>query len=172
MDENDFLLIGKIVSVHGLKGALKVISYAESNDFFTPGEEVFIPNDKGAFKRYEVTNVSFHKRQVRLSVSNVLKREDAESLIGSEIYIPKNHLCDLDDDEYYWTDLIGMDVYSSEDEGDVFLGKIESIFPTGSNDVYVVMNEGSEILVPALSHVVLSVDVAKKTMHVRLPEGL
>jgi 16S rRNA processing protein RimM len=58
----------------------------------------------------------------------------------------------------------------TEDEN--FLGRLASIMPTGSNDVYVVKDREKEILIPALESVVLKISLEHKTMQVRLPEGL
>jgi 16S rRNA processing protein RimM len=60
-------------------------------------------------------------------------------------------------------------VYTSDDQ---YIGRLESIIETGSNDVYVVKTDDREILIPALEAVVLSIDIENKTMRVELPEGL
>ena len=78
-------------------------------------------------------------------------------------------LPELASDTYYWADLIGLSVYTTQ--GD-YLGRLTSILPTGSNDVYIVRTEDRETLVPALASVVCSVDLANQTMRVKLPEGL
>jgi 16S rRNA processing protein RimM len=75
----------------------------------------------------------------------------------------------LDAGEYYWSDLVGMSVHTTNGE---CLGTIQHIFPTGSNDVYVVRDGSRETLVPALAWVVVKVDVEAKAMTVDLPEGL
>ena len=75
----------------------------------------------------------------------------------------------MDEDTYYWFDLIGIEVYTKTEE---FLGRIESILETGSNDVYVVKKHEKEVLIPALKSVVLEIDLEHKLMQVDLPEGL
>ncbi len=75
----------------------------------------------------------------------------------------------MDEDVHYWFDLIGIDVYTIE--GD-HLGRIESIIETGSNDVYVVKDGSTEVLIPALGSVVLNIDTEHNRMEVDLPEGL
>jgi 16S rRNA processing protein RimM len=75
----------------------------------------------------------------------------------------------LPEGEYYWRDIIGLDVY---DEDDKYIGKIESVFPTGSNDVYVCKGEEREILLPAIADVIRKIDVNHRVMIVRLLEGL
>ncbi len=90
-------------------------------------------------------------------------------MIGGELFIPQSELPELDEDTYYWFDLIGIEVYTKTEE---FLGRIESIIETGSNDVYVVKKHKKEVLIPALESVVLEIDLEHKRMQVDLPEGL
>ncbi len=70
----------------------------------------------------------------------------------------------LDADEYYWQDILGMRVVT-EDGGNV--GTITEIFPTGSNDVYVVQEGEREVLIPAIKEVVVSIDTKARTMVIR-----
>ena len=77
---------------------------------------------------------------------------------------------ELGEDTYYIVDLIGLDVYSDKDE---YLGKIDDVFPTGSNDVYVIKdNLGKQILIPAIADVVKKVDLKNKKMIINLIPGL
>jgi len=78
-------------------------------------------------------------------------------------------LPELGEDTHLWFDLIGMAVYTTEDK---YLGRIESIIETGSNDVYVVQDHEKEVLIPALESVVVDIDLEHKRMRVDLPEGL
>ena len=64
--------------------------------------------------------------------------ESAKTFVGCKVYLPKDILKKLPEGEYYWQDIIGLDVYSEDGK---YIGKIESIFPTGSNDVYVCKGE-------------------------------
>ena len=88
---------------------------------------------------------------------------------GAGLYIEKSRLPSLEDGHFYWFELIGMEVYTDDGR---FLGRLASIVPTGSNDVYVVQHAGRETLVPALASVVKRVDTTARRMEVILPEGL
>ena len=110
-----------------------------------------------------------HKGLIRVSFNNVDSRTDAEALTGAEVVVRRDELPDLEDDTYYWVDLIGLDVVTTDQRQ---LGRIESILPTGSNDVYVVRGHGGETMVPALASVILEVDLENRIMRVDLPEGL
>ena len=164
-----YVLIGKIVGIHGIKGTNKFKSYAESLSVFYPGQSILICDSQNRETRVEVNWVKAHTRTPLISLKGVTDRERAEELIDAELFIPKTELPELDEDTYYWFELIGSEVYTTE--GD-YLGRVTSILPTGSNDVYVVKNNKQEVLIPALESVVLDIDLKLKRMRVDLPEGL
>jgi len=168
LSEKDLLLIAEIVGVHGIRGNLRVCSYAESDDIFTPGMSVRLKNDQEDFF-CTVKQVSSYRQGLLLCLDGVDDRNRAESMVGYGIYIEKSCLPVPEEGSYYWSDLIGLSVF---DRGDVFLGKLESLIPTGSNDVYVVKNGSKEILIPAIAAVVTEIDPEKGIMRVELPEGL
>ena len=93
----------------------------------------------------------------------------AEALVGSRLWVDKTTLPDLDDGIYYWFELIGLSVYTTQGR---YLGLLESILQTGSNDVYVIRDGEKEVLLPALASVVQAVDIHQRRMEVILPEGL
>lgn len=172
--QDRLLSIGTVVGVHGLKGALKVQSHAESPDFFAPGRELFL---KMAGEKPEQTGgrtciiewAAPHQRGLLVGLEGVNDRTAAEVLAGAEFCIRRSELPPPEEGAYYWTDLIGLTVIDAEDRP---LGRLTAVLPTGSNDVYVVKNGGEEILVPALESVVVDVDLTAQTMRVDLPEGL
>ena len=96
--------------------------------------------------------------------------EEAEKYRNFYLKIEKKSQEELGEDTYYIVDLIGINVYSENDE---YLGTIEDVFPTGSNDVYVVKdNLGKQILVPAIAEVVKEVELKNKKMVIKIIPGL
>ena len=169
MEKKGYVLIGKIVGVHGIKGTNKLKSYAESLSVFNHGRSIIVRDNLNRETCVELNWVKSHTRTPLISFKGVTDHDQAQALIGAELFIPETELPELDEDTYYWFELIGIEVYTTEDE---YLGRIESIFPTGSNDVYVVKDEQKETLVPALDSVVIDIDLEHKRMRVDLPEGL
>ena len=96
-------------------------------------------------------------------------RNLAETLVGKDLLAPRENLPDLGEDTYYWQDLMGLEVM---DLNRGSIGRIKSIFPTGSNDVLVVQGGDGETLVPVLETVIKDVDLDANRMTVDLPEGL
>ena len=168
-----FLLIGKVVGAHGVNGNIKVYSYAESLTVFDPESRILVIDPKGLEKWYTVQWAKPHHRLILLALRGITNRSLVEPLVGAELFIEKKRLPELENGSYYWFELIGLEVFTTSDE---YIGRLESIIATGSNDVYVVKNSKKgpdhEILIPALESVVLEIDLERKRMRVDLPEGL
>jgi 16S rRNA processing protein RimM len=168
-DNKDYVLIGEVVGVHGIKGTNKIRSYAESLLLYKPGHSILVCENGGQEKYRVIKWAKPHTGNALISFEGITNRNQAETLIGAELFIQKEELPDPEEDTYYWFDLIGMEVITTEAE---YLGRIESIIETGSNDVYVVKDKKNEVLIPALESVVIDIDVNRKLMMVDLPEGL
>jgi 16S rRNA processing protein RimM len=173
VEKNGFVPVGKIVGAHGLKGNIKVYSYTESLSVFKPGSLILLINPQGFEKSYKIKWVKPHGQLILLSLKGVENRNSVETLMGSVFFIERANLPELEDGSYYWVDIIGISVFTTDDE---YIGLVESIIPTGSNDVYVVRNpdnaHDNETLIPAIESVILKIDLKRKTMRVDLPEGL
>jgi len=171
MEKNDFLPIGKVVGAHGVRGTLRVYSYADGLAIFESGNPVWLIDAMGSPRSYEIRWVQPHKRAVLFCLQTVDSRELAETLIGRKIYVRRSDLPELEEGTHYWFDLIGLSVESADGQ---YLGRLHSIIPTGSNDVYVVKDSDRdrEMLIPALASVVVAIDLEARTMKVDPPDGL
>lgn len=164
-----FFEIGEIVKSQGLKGRMKATSYVERGEELASLRKVLIAKENKEPGDYAVRKIIPRRAFFFLELETVDTVESAEALIGSRVLVPESERPELPGGEYYWRDLLGLRVITEEGR---FLGHIESIFPTGSNDVYVCCGGEREILLPAISDVILNIDLEKKEMVVRLLEGL
>jgi 16S rRNA processing protein RimM len=173
MDKDKFLLIGKIVGLHGLKGDLKVYSYSETLRAFEAGHSIYIRTAAGQEQVHIIESAKPHKKIILLSLKGISTISDAEDFIDSDLFMEKESLPELDDGTYYWFEIIGLSVFLKDN---TFIGNVTSVIPTGSNDVYVVKDpdkrNNQEILIPAIASVVLEIDLKNERMSVDLPEGL
>ena len=118
-----------------------------------------------------------HKGAAVLKLKGCCSRTAAEKLRGKWVQIPTEEAMPLEEDEYYEHQIVGLDVWTAQGE---YLGRVEEIIFTGSNDVYVVRGQASsedsrrdrEILIPAIEDVVLEIDLDQGRMVVELMEGL
>jgi 16S rRNA processing protein RimM len=136
---------------------------------FEAGRGLYLEHVDGRTQRCAVTWSRPQGKGMLLAIEGVADRNAAAALVGGRILVDKALLPDLEDGSHYWFELIGMAVYTGQGQ---YLGTLETILPTGSNDVYVVRNNDEEILVPALASVVQTIDTDRRRMEVVLPEGL
>lgn len=165
----EYIEIGQIVNTNGLKGVVKVNPFTDDISKFEELKYVYIQL-KRELKKVKIEQVRYNKNQVLLKLEGIDSIEEAEKYRNFYLKTEKESQEDLGEDTYYIVDLIGLDVYSDKNE---YLGKIEDVFPTGSNDVYVVKdNLGKQILIPAIADVVKEVDLKNKKMIINLIPGL
>ena len=165
----EYIEIGQIVNTNGLKGVVKVNPFTDDISKFEDLKYVYIQL-KNELKKVKIEQVRYNKNQVLLKLEGIDSIEEAEKYRNFYLKTEKESQEDLGEDTYYIVDLIGLDVYSDKNE---YLGKIEDVFPTGSNDVYVVIdNLGKQILIPAIADVVKEVDLKNKKMTINLIPGL
>lgn len=165
----EYIEIGQIVNTNGLKGVVKVNPFTDDISKFEELKYVYIQL-KSELKKVKIEQVRYNKNQVLLKLEGIDSIEEAEKYRNFYLKTEKESQEDLGEDTYYIVDLIGIDVYSDKNE---YLGKIEDVFPTGSNDVYVVKdNLGKQILIPAIADVVKEVDLKNKKMIINLIPGL
>lgn len=158
------LEIGQIVNTFGINGYVKVKPFTDDITRFDKLKTIYINN-----KVYEIEGVKYHKDLVLLKFKGIDKIEQAEPLRNLYIEIDRKDGV-LEDGAYYIVDLIGLEVIS--DEGKL-LGKLDDIYNTGSNDIYVVKDElGKQILLPAIKDVVKEINLDEKKIVVHLLKGL
>jgi 16S rRNA processing protein RimM len=162
------VVIGEIVKTRGLRGCVKVVAQIDTQSILAGLESVCLEDVLGKKKHFNLRKFEVSGKFLFLELENIIDIDAAKSLIGSKVLISEDMLEILQDGEYYWRDIIGLDVYSEDGK---HLGRIESVFPTGSNDVYVCSGE-REILLPAIADVIKTIDLDKRIMTVNLLEGL
>lgn len=160
----EYLIIGKIVKTHGIRGEVKV--YPTTKDINRYDHLKWLYLDKTEqFTRYDVENVRYHKNMVILKLKGVDTREEAEKLVGGLLKVDRDHAIDLEEDEYFIGDIIDLEVYNVNG---VCMGKVTDVISTGSNDVYVVNGPDGEVLIPAIKQYVKQIDIKKGMMVVEI----
>ncbi len=160
------LVIGRIVCPHGLKGEVQAEILTDFPDRFSGLKTVYLGED---LQPMILEGQRLHGRRVLLKFAQYDDLEQADRLRGELIYVPVEEAVPLEDGEYYLYEIVGLEVWTTEGE---YLGRVAEVLHTGSNDVYVVREAAKEILIPAISDVVLKIDVDEGRMEVRLTKGL
>ena len=165
-----YLEIGQIVNTFGIKGYFKVKPFTDEITRFDELKQVYIC-EKSGLKQVEIENVNYHKDMVLLKCKGIEDKTEAEKYKGLYLKIDRKNAKKLPNDTYFIADLLGLEVYTEEGRK---LGIVEDIFPTGSNDVYVVKDQetGKQVLLPAINQVIKDIDLKEKKITVHLLEGL
>ena len=158
------LEIGQIVNTFGIKGLVKVKPFTDDITRFDNLKNVYIKE-----KQYEIESVKYHKDMVLLKLKGIDKIEDAENLRNCYLEINRED-GNLKEGAYYIVDLLGLEVITDTGKS---LGKLDDIYNTGSNDIYVVKDElGKQILLPAIKDVIKEIDIENRIITVHLLKGL
>lgn len=167
-----FLLLGKILRPHGIRGELRVQLMTDYPERITKLKKIAIgesPTSSKA-KYYTVEFMRLHQDYGLLKLKTIDDRNAAELFRELFVMVKTEDAVPLADDEVYLYQLIGMTVKT--DSGDV-VGILTDVLETGANDVYVVKSDTlGEILIPVIPTVVLSTDTDERIITVRIPEGL
>lgn len=161
--------VGQIVNTFGVKGLLKVKPFTDNVERFEELKKVYICK-KEKQEEVEIEEVKYHKDMVILKIKGIDNMNEAEKVKGLYLKIDRKNAKKLPKDTYFIADLLGLDVYSDKGE---YLGKVDDIYPTGANDVYVVKNElGKQVLLPGISDVIKEIDLENEKIIVHLLKGL
>lgn len=165
--EPAFLVVGKIRRPHGVKGEMIMEIITDFPERFKPGVQVFLGEDHvpGIIRSCRMNGET-----LLLAFDGIQTPEAAGELRNRYVYVPAKDRPALEDGEYYYHQIIGLDVISDDSQK---LGKVTEILSTGANDVYVVQAlDGKEILLPAIEPVILEINLPEQLLRVHLLPGL
>ncbi|MBF0780299.1 MULTISPECIES: ribosome maturation factor RimM [unclassified Granulicatella] len=162
--------VGKIVNTQGLKGEVRVISVTDfAAERYKKGQLLSIVNQNEKIGDVVVKSHRKHKNFDLLTFENHQSINDVEQYKGMHLVVDESFLHELEDDEFYYHEIIGLDVFCRDEK----IGNIKEILELGSNDVWVVQRkQKKDALIPYINDVVLSVDVANHRVEIAEIEGL
>ena len=165
----DFLRIGVVTTAHGVKGELKVFPTTDDMNRFKKLKSLYVEK-KNERKEFKISGVKFFKQFVLLKLEGIDTMDDALLYKDADLLVDRKHAVRLEKDEYFITDLIGLDVF---DENNIKIGILKEVYPTGANDVYEIETSVDKtFLLPAIKDCILDVDIKNKKMTVHILEGL
>ena len=153
--------IARILKPHGIRGDLKVRLFSDNYDAFAERGFAYIKKDS-EYQRTAYTAVRIDAPFVYVHFDGVHTRNDAEMLSNATLYLQREELEELEDDEHYVVDLVGLKVL---DENGSELGVLKDILQHGAADVYVVKGKRS-FMFPAVKRAIISVDISAGEMRV------
>ncbi|MBA3989112.1 ribosome maturation factor RimM [Aliidiomarina maris] len=172
MSDNNPVILGTIGAVYGIKGWLKINSFTDQPEGIFEYQP-WLVGQEGNWQPMEVAQWRWHNKGLIAKFANMDDRDAAQLLVGRKLAIAADQLPQLPDDEFYWRDLIGLQVVNTENYD---MGTVSQMLPTVSNDVLVVTANSNdafgkrERLIPFIqSQYVVAVDRDAKRITVDWP---
>lgn len=165
--EPRFLVIGRIIKPHGVRGEVRVEVMTDVPERFTWLETVYLGEDPP--QSIGVESVRFHKNFALVKFEGYDTREAAVSLRAQLLQVPEDESIPLEEGEYFLYQLVGLAVYSDEGE---HLGELVEVLETKANNVFVINGPRGEVLLPDTEEVVQDIDFENGRMEVHLLPGL
>jgi 16S rRNA processing protein RimM len=179
-EEAEFVTIARVAKTQGRHGEVAATLLTDFPELFETRRKLFVLGDSGRTKqsgaaerrRLDLDEHWFHKGMVVLKFAGVDSISDAETLVGSEIQIPRSERAALGSDEFYVSDLIGCTVTDSGREIGRVVGRVRDVqFGSGEAPLLVIAGE-KEYLVPFAAAYIERIALEQKRLEMKLPEGL
>ena len=169
MRKDDCFYLGKIAKKFSFKGEVLIYLDTDEPELYENMESVFVEFNKNLVPFF-IENSSLHKNDfLRVQFEDVDSEEEADKLIGCEIYLPLNMWPKLEGNKFYFHEGMGCEI---EDQRLGVFGKIVSINDTSAQPLFEVVNGSVEILVPMIDQFLVKIDRENKKVVMNLPEGL
>ncbi|GAB2026970.1 ribosome maturation factor RimM [Lactovum odontotermitis] len=169
---SEFYRVGVIVNTQGLQGEVRVKSFTDfPEERFKKGSVLALFDTTDEFvENLKVTRARSSKNLWIVKFADFDHIDQVEKFRDYTLKVAEENLSELDENEFYYHDIIGLDVYDNQNEK---IGVISEILQPGANDVWVVKRSSKpDLLLPYIPSVVLSVDLMEKQVVVEVPEGL
>ena len=161
--------IGRIVGIHGVRGALRFKPDNPDSDTIDEIESVVLELN-GARREYEVVSSARAGRgAVKVELEGVAGADAAEALKGAVVMVPAESLPEVSEGEVYYFQLVGCEAHTTDGQ---FLGRVTEVFSNGANDVMVVREGSHETLIPVIEDVVKSIDLDARRVTIEPVPGL
>ena len=169
MRKEDCFYLGKIAKKFSFKGEVLIYLDTDEPELYENMESVFVEFNKNLVPFF-IEHSGLHKNDfLRVQFEDVDSEEEADALIGCDIYLPLNMLPKLEGNKFYFHEVIGFEV---EDKRLGVVGKIASINDSTAQPLFEVLNGEVEILIPMIDHFLVEIDRKNKKVVMDLPEGL
>ena len=161
---------GKISKVHGLSGELRIHPFSRQLENLLRLKSIFIQKrGEGKPQEFKIIQRRLQKESAIVKLEGVISVADAEKLRGCSVMVDTSDLAETEDDEYYWFQLIGLVVYTSEGE---YVGYVENLIDRTSQSLLVVKLGDKEFLIPMIDAVVSEVNLKDSRIVISPLSGL
>ncbi len=169
MRKEDCFYLGKIVRKHSFKGEVVAKLDTDEPELYTNLESVFVAFGSQLVPFFIEKSLLQKGNQLRLKLEDVNNEEEADAILGGEIYLPLELLPKLTGNKFYYHEIIG---FKMMDEKHGFIGVIEAINDRTAQPLFEINANGTDVFIPMIDDFILKVDRKQKTILVKTPEGL
>ena len=169
MRKEDCFYLGKVAKKFSFKGEVLLFLDTDEPELYENMESVFVEMSNNLIPFF-IEQSALHKNDLlRVKFEDVDSEDDANELIGREIYLPLKMLPKLEGNKFYFHEVIG---FAIEDKTHGNIGVIESVNDTTAQPLFEVRHGNKEMLIPMIDHFIIEVDRKNKIIRMDLPDGL
>ncbi len=166
----NYIETGEIISVHGIRGEVKVYPWADYPEFLEEFDRFYIKVNRMHYKAFDAEQVRCHKNTVLIKFKGIDTVEQARELIGKVINLDRDEI-ELEDGTYFIQDLIGCSVV--DNATDDVIGTLTAVDNFGASDIYTIQDkDGKEYMFPAVDEFLVSTDIENKKIKIKVIEGM
>jgi 16S rRNA processing protein RimM len=167
MEKESCFHLGKITKTHGLKGEVQIWLDVDKPEAYAKLKSLYL-EIKGELVSYDIQQIQIRGKKSILKLKVFNKIEEAEPIIGSEIYLPLEKLPKLNGKAFYYHDVIG---YTLKNNGEA-IAPIKAIYESTGQDLFACDIDEAEILIPIVDDFIVEIDHQNKSIDLSLPDGL
>lgn len=161
VNDDEMVILGRIASPFGIKGWLRLTPYTASPEDLLDYSELWMRDLQQGWIPCPISDAKLQNRSLLVALEGIEDRTAAELICRREVAVPASSLPDLEADEFYWRDLLGMSVLTPDGAE---LGQVYQIVETGANDVLVVLGEKEHWIPFLMDRYIRSVNLSERTI--------
>ncbi|MEQ6167025.1 MULTISPECIES: ribosome maturation factor RimM [unclassified Ekhidna] len=167
MRQDDCYQLGEVIKTHGLNGEVSILLDVDFPNEYQNLESVFL-EQSGKLVPFFIDTIQINGNKALVQFEDILSLDDAKELVKSKLFLPLSSLPKLDEGQYYFHELVDCEVF----EDGKLIGTAKNVIDLNGNQLLSVDANGKEILIPLKDEILLSADIKKQKLTVKLPDGL
>jgi 16S rRNA processing protein RimM len=168
MNIDNCFQLGYIAKTHGVQGEVTFVLDVDNPEDYDQLESVFIELN-GKLVPFFITNFQLQREKAIVKLEDVNSFESADKLVGKTLHLPLTQLPELEEDQFYYHDIIGYLIIDKEKGA---LGTIANVYELPHQDLIAMTYQNKEVLIPITDEIVTKVIHKKQELYVELPDGL
>lgn len=167
MRVDDCYQLGYVTKTHGLKGEIQIFLDVDVPEEYKNLESMFVLRNNSLVPFF-LEHIHINGNKALAKIDEIDHIDDAKDFVSAEIYLPLSFLPELKDDQFYFHEIVGYELY----DGEKLIGKIKNVYTLSPQNLIEADYQGTEVLVPMNDEVITKVDKEQEKVFSNLPDGL